>query len=249
MGTHAFKRERVKPNEKPQYGWNMNNGAKWSEWKYVTDDENQPYYLAPITGRSYDYGEDQFGNPFYIKYKQSWDDEHSMFDIYELDEDDMYTDKFGNNHFAEWSDNYDPSSTLLNDFEVYPKTGDLILKTHYPIVSRDYPFTGHSELSIIPDYYDPYTNNRRNLSMGFQDNGYNLVTNNCADATGQIIEMLTGKQINPWLFTTPGDVKDFLLENGGIEEKNGSVRFRLSEDQLIKAREAIDAMRQEWRKK
>ena len=37
------------------------------------------------------------------------------------------------------------------------------------------------------------------------------------------------KKMNPWLFTTPGDSRDFLIENGGTKMKDGSVQFNLSE--------------------
>ena len=49
---------------------------------------------------------------------------------------------------------------------------------------------------------------------------YNLFTNNCSDATGQCLEKIFGKKMNTVLFTTPGDVRDFAIENGGIQKPN-----------------------------
>lgn len=54
------------------------------------------------------------------------------------------------------------------------------------------------------------------------DPGYNLLFNNCSDATREALERATGKKINPWFFTTPGDVRSF-AENvlGGTSYDNG----------------------------
>ena len=41
---------------------------------------------------------------------------------------------------------------------------------------------------------------------------YNLFTNNCSDATREALEKTFNKKVNPFLFTTPGDVQDFALE-------------------------------------
>lgn len=45
------------------------------------------------------------------------------------------------------------------------------------------------------------------------DADYNLLTNNCSDATREVLEEISGKKLNPFLFTTPGDVRDFFKEN------------------------------------
>ena len=48
-----------------------------------------------------------------------------------------------------------------------------------------------------------------------------LFTNNCSDATRCALEKTFNKKINPFLFTTPGDVQDFALE-----ELHGIPRFK-----------------------
>lgn len=84
------------------------------------------------------------------------------------------------------------------------------LRTYYPIISK-YPYTGHSELRI---YGNGPSNRPTVISSGGYHPDYNLVTNNCSDATRCAVEQIYGEEINPFLFTTPGDVRDFLLEKG-----------------------------------
>ena len=83
------------------------------------------------------------------------------------------------------------------------------LNTYYPIVSKDYPWTGHSEL--ILHHAGPQKSSVI-VSKGGHNPDYNLVTNNCSDATRCAVEQIYGEKINPFLFTTPGDVRDFLLK-------------------------------------
>lgn len=100
---------------------------------------------------------------------------------------------------------------------VKPKPVSAVLRTYYPLIS-EYPFTGHSELQLfeshptrpeIPVYlHQPISRSRRNFD-------YNLVTNNCSDATRCAVEHVFGEKINPILFTTPGDVQDFVAEKTG----------------------------------
>lgn len=85
------------------------------------------------------------------------------------------------------------------------------LNTYYPIVSKDYPWTGHSEL--ILHHAGPQKSSVI-VSKGGHNPDYNLVTNNCSDATRCAVEQIYGEKINPFLFTTPGDVRDFLLKKG-----------------------------------
>ena len=84
------------------------------------------------------------------------------------------------------------------------------LNTYYPVIS-EYPFTGHSELIL-------YNNDgiyAGHVTKHGTDHDYNLVTNNCSDATRCAVEQVFGKKINPILFTTPGDVQDFVVEQTG----------------------------------
>lgn len=82
------------------------------------------------------------------------------------------------------------------------------LETYYPFIS-DYPYTGHSEIPYFVDW-------------GGDDLGYNLVTNNCSDKTREALEYTFNKKINPFLFTTPGDVRDFAIEQlNGIKVPTG----------------------------
>ena len=78
-------------------------------------------------------------------------------------------------------------------------TGVVTLDTYYPGSSK-YPFTGHSALR---------TPGGNIISVGSSDPGYNLFLQNCSDATRDALEQATGQKVNPWFFTTPGDVRSF----------------------------------------
>ena len=89
------------------------------------------------------------------------------------------------------------------------------LKTYKPL-HKEYPFTGHSSLDIpidedtayIQGWYSPY-----GISIDKTSNSkdYNLVTNNCADATLGALNYIFGTKEKPLLFTTPGDVRDYAI--------------------------------------
>jgi hypothetical protein len=62
------------------------------------------------------------------------------------------------------------------------------------------------------------------ISRSSRNFDYNLVTNNCSDATRCAVEQIFGEKINPILFTTPGDVQDFVAEKTGqkpVKEDKG----------------------------
>jgi hypothetical protein len=86
----------------------------------------------------------------------------------------------------------------------------VVLNTYYTIISK-YPFTGHSELTL----YDSDRGYVYLITKHGDDSDYNLVTNNCSDATRCAVEQVFGKKMNPVLFTTPGDVQDFIVEQTG----------------------------------
>lgn len=114
------------------------------------------------------------------------------------------------------------------------------LDTYYPITSKQYKYTGHS--SLIHDGL--------NINKGGKNKGYNLVTNNCADATLGALELISGKKANPFLFTTPGDVRDFALEklSGEIvqdSKKHTRVRIPINVTQSKKLREYIISGKQQ----
>ncbi len=206
-------------------------------WKYKSKEGYDLNFKE--TSRDYDYGENQNGDPYYIKYdKSGWNKNTKAFNLYPI-EDDLYQDNEGNVLPVEWGKYYDPNSTWLPNLEVTPRTGTLILDTYFPL-SKEYPFTGHSALQIEPDA--EISNDYRFVSKDSSDDDYNLITNNCADDTRRVLETLFNKKMNNFLFTTPGDSRDFLLENGGTRMKDGSVHFKLSEEQLIKLRNFIDNM-------
>ena len=100
----------------------------------------------------------------------------------------------------------------------------IILETYYPGPGSYYPLTGHSLLEI------PITDTVRNRKFDYlvndgnkkrsagivvdkesDSNDYNLVTNNCADATLCYLNKMFGTNESPKLFTTPGDVRDFAI--------------------------------------
>ena len=98
----------------------------------------------------------------------------------------------------------------------------LKLYTYYPLEDRRYAI-GHSSLGF--EKSDKYIDSTPELQ------GYNLLTNNCSDDTGKCLERVLGKSMDVIGFTTPGDVKDFALENGGYE-KNGVVYIPMNEERL-----------------
>lgn len=117
----------------------------------------------------------------------------------------------------------DEMSTVLPEITVTPNNVRLI--TYRPFIDGDYKWTGHSELRSPSRTFieDPTWNGLTHgidaigISHSPRIKGYNLFTNNCADATRRALEDISGKRINPFLFTTPGDIKDFAeQELGGI---------------------------------
>lgn len=117
--------------------------------------------------------------------------------------------------------------------EVESKNGAVSLHTYYPITSQ-YPWTGHSSLyvaGLIPNYWGDATVGNISVNKGGHDKDYNLVTNNCSDATRCALEKAFDKKINPFLFTTPGDVRDFALDElGGKESRIGNTIYIPMED-------------------
>lgn len=96
----------------------------------------------------------------------------------------------------------------------------LKLYTYYPLSKY---MIGHSSLQSL--------DNRKTINTTMKTPGYNLITNNCSDDTGKCLEQIFGKSMDVIGFTTPGDVKDFALENGGYE-KNGVVYIPMNEERL-----------------
>ena len=52
---------------------------------------------------------------------------------------------------------------------------------------------------------------------------YNLITNNCADATLEYLNDIFGTKESPYLFTTPGDVRDYAIKvlKGKVVKRDG----------------------------
>ena len=100
-----------------------------------------------------------------------------------------------------------PEVTVKPD---YNKWYNLILRTYYPFHKGRYSLTGHSELS---------TPGGNRISTNGDDADYNFILNNCSDATRKALEQAYHKAINPFLFTTPGDVKDFAEQKLGGKTK------------------------------
>jgi len=87
------------------------------------------------------------------------------------------------------------------------------LRTYYP-GNKWYPLTGHSRLEI-PFNKDEYID----VNKGFNDKGYNLVTNNCSNLTYNFLSKMFGKNEDFNLFTTPGDVREFAIKKLGGKPK------------------------------
>lgn len=82
-----------------------------------------------------------------------------------------------------------------------------LLKTYYPLDIK-YKI-GHSILRYPIYGEDGYVEGFRTVNKGFNSKGYNLLTHNCSDSTKEALEKATGIKYNTFLFTTPGDTKDF----------------------------------------
>ena len=114
---------------------------------------------------------------------------------------------------------------------LYNHSKYITLYTYYPIVSR-YPYTGHSRLSMTTIDKDRYQ--RYNINKTSRHKDYNLITNNCSDATREALEKTFNKKCNPLLFTTPGDVQDFALKQlNGIPEIKGDSIYDLTSHKYI----------------
>lgn len=101
------------------------------------------------------------------------------------------------------------------------------LQTFYPLIS-EYPLTGHSSLSIpitdnIAKEYGINNNSKLVIDKLSDAENYNLITNNCADATLGYLNYIFGTKESPMLFTTPGDVRDYAITQlgGKVVKKDG----------------------------
>ena len=122
--------------------------------------------------------------------------------------DDQQAMKFVHDIYQIFPDHYEVYAGELPEVVVKPdpnSKSQVTLTTYYPMVSA-YPYTGHSKLK---------TEGGNIIDVKSNDVGYNLITNNCSDATRKALEMASGKKMNNWFFTTPGDVKDFAEQLGG----------------------------------
>lgn len=76
----------------------------------------------------------------------------------------------------------------LPEVKIGPEQLYAELNTYYPITSR-YPFTGHSEI-ITPE--------KSSISLSGAARKYNLITNNCSDATRCALENVFGKKVKSY---------------------------------------------------
>lgn len=100
-----------------------------------------------------------------------------------------------------------------------------VLNTYYPLIST-YP-TGHSSLNL----YNSDGKIVVSINKSGRDHDYNFVTNNCSDATRRAVEQIFNEKINPFLFTTPGDVQDFVAEKTGqnpVKEDTGKTTLEFN---------------------
>lgn len=171
--------------------------------------------------------------------KQTYHYEDNKPIIPSFDKIDDYRKEFINDMFDAYVLNQNPIGVNYdylpyNDIEV---TGyaPLFLQTWYPIVhpwygKNDYPsyYNGIKYDYINPDENFKWTGhseitqrNRQTYTKTMEDPDYNLLLNNCSDETRRVLEAVFNKQLKTFGFTTPGDVRDFALENGGksIEDK------------------------------
>lgn len=124
-------------------------------------------------------------------------------------------------------------SEMLRSVSAYPNT--IYLETYRPLEDLDFPI-GHSIISL--DSQDPeLAFKNATISSHPSDNDYNLITNNCSDDTRKVLEAAFKKKMNPFLFTTPGDSRDFLIENGGVVDPayNNSHYINVSKEDYLRA--------------
>lgn len=145
-------------------------------------------------------------------------DEDTLSPIFDNSNDYNNVDKMSdfiiNSHFDYYYNNPDYIHLDADPQKVEVEAWEpIFLKTWYPIGHpwRDYSDDtmpiGHSELDV----------GDRRVTRYFDDDDYNLVTNNCSDATREALEAVFGKEAGIIGFTTPGDVRDFAIENGGVQ--------------------------------
>lgn len=122
------------------------------------------------------------------------------------------------------------------------QTRQVRLTTYYPGVSK-YWATGHSKLETPGGNY---------VNVMSDDPDYNLLLNNCSDATREALEQATGKKMNPLFFTTPGDVRSFaenILGGKSFDNGNGSVQtfINLPQFQINKIAQYAKSLQNERR--
>ncbi len=124
--------------------------------------------------------------------------------------------------YKELADNYEKLSKLVDDYveDNYNKTLPkqyIKLRTYYPLVNKEYPLTGHSQ--ILTDF-------KEISNYPFAGQNYNLVTNNCSDATRRALNTIFKKHFNP-IISTPGNVRQFAIDSlGGYVSKNPFIKER-----------------------
>ena len=122
------------------------------------------------------------------------------------------SDTIVNNLYYSTIDNSNYISTLIpqtNPIIGYPS---LWLRTSYPIghpnYRKDGNYIGHSSLRSAN------SNSIWSVIGKFDDDDYNIITNNCSNETGNCLQYIFGEDYNPFLFSTPGDVRNFAIELG-----------------------------------
>ena len=132
-------------------------------------------------------------------------------------------------HYADGEENILPELTVTGYRPIK-------LRTYYPL-GKEYPYTGHSKLEIpltdrIANEYgfisDEAQKNRFYGEIVVDKSGrskdYNLISNNCADATLGFLNDMFETDERPMFFTTPGDVRDFAIKKlGGVAVKERGV--------------------------
>lgn len=183
---------------------------RFKRWK-----EGEQVYEAGLPK----YEDGTFPDSFYKNlYNDKWNNSTPDVDFYQEAFD--YSEKEALDYekflYSRYPEDYSVYGGQLPGVTVKPDPNSMStvrLYTYYPGTSR-YRFTGHSALS---------TEGGNSIDVKSDDQGYNFVFNNCSDATRRALEFATGKKLDPHLFTTPGDVKDFAESLGGktYKHKNG----------------------------
>lgn len=150
--------------------------------------------------------------------------------IYKPEMFEGVSDAVINNSYYSAVNNPDFISTPIPQTDPVIGYPSLWLRTSYPIGHPNYRgggnYIGHSSLQP--------SNGGMPVTGEFDDDDYNIVTNNCSNETGNCLQYIFGEDYNPFLFSTPGDVRDFAIELGGKQKDPYTITIPMNKEKWEK---------------